>query len=623
MSRLLQIYERLDATDDAEALLDRGRRELRSENPLGALEHLVAALLHTHSREEAYARAVASSADAFAKLGRHREVLSLAWYARNTRAQRTQIDHVPPLDRARTLARWANDDPERASNLHRRAAAELETAGLLVRAAIEYERAGDPNLGRALWSRLALELDLARGEPYAAGLARFNLARTSRALGDERAAREATVESVHRLEEAADRFESMGQRERAFDCYHVLIAIGELTGTFEHVLEGSVNAIRILTEDNLRFHALRLYERSLALAVDAREHAAAATLAREMTAYARKHGVSRFARRGLLREAELWETVADALLERGGPTELAENALLASLLAAAEAGVYRRVGATFERLSQLDLDPARRDHYARARARYTDARDLPAELGDAPEPLGEHIAPPDVWHVDLIEWEERGSAAEACADVLLDPEAESDRVTRRAALVGRLVALEAETQSDAPRASALLANHLASIGLYTLLSPLEALYRSHEPRTRRAAINALSRYFFKRTFVTLEAALRDPDKGVVEAAEQALGRLRFEHAFDPLSRIYRTAPAEAARIAALRALARIDVAEAAELLLAALEHGSSAEQNAAVEALSDARGMKFVEAARAVYPRASQPLRRAIRRVLQSRGLGP
>ena len=48
------------------------------------------------------------------------------------------------------------------------------------------------------------------------------------------------------------------------------------------------------------------------LAERASEYAAAATLAREMTEYARKHGLTRLAARGMQRQSELWERVAKA-----------------------------------------------------------------------------------------------------------------------------------------------------------------------------------------------------------------------------------------------------------------------------------------------------------------------
>jgi HEAT repeat protein len=342
-----------------------------------------------------------------------------------------------------------------------------------------------------------------------------------------------------------------------------------------------------------------------------------------MTDYARKQGLSRIALRGILMQAKLWEAVAEKTLERGGPAQLAENALVASLLASAEAGQYAKVGASYRRLAELELDAGRREAYARSARRYAGASDSLLARAELDERLGEHVPPPDVWHVDLIEWEERGSAAEACADVLLDPDEEGDRITRRAALVGRLVALAAEDTpaAGAPRAAIVLAGYLEKIGLYSLLAPLEALYAGPEPKVRLAAVRALSRYFYKRTFVTLEAALRDPDPEVVSEATGALERLRFDHAFDPLARIYRTAQRTEARLAALRAIARIDVIEAAELMLGALEHGGPGEREAAVAALKVARGTRFVEVARAAYPQGSESLRRAIGEILRSRGL--
>ena len=59
----------------------------------------------------------------------------------------------------------------------------------------------------------------------------------------------------------------------------------------------------------------------------------------------------------------------------------------------------------------------------------------------------------EVWHVDLVEWEQRGSAAEACADVLLDKRWPD--LIRRKAMLARLTAL--------PRAGAPLLSALAEL----------------------------------------------------------------------------------------------------------------------------------------------------------------
>lgn len=605
-----------DAYSKARAQAERGRWDDSLRTLLGALS------VH-QAREQSYAAVVVLLTEALERMGEPRLALSAAWYSGDSNKQKQLLERAPPVDRARTWMAWAASDGGDRSRLYTRAAEELERAGLLVRAAVCFERARDPGRARALWSRLADRIDSARADRYAAGLCRFNLARMCRELGDARGARDATIAAVHRLEEAADRFESVGQRERAFDCYHVLIEIGSLTDTFEHVLEGSVNAIRILSEDNLRYHALRLYEHAIKLASFAAEDTAAASLAREMTDYARRQGLHRIAARGTLTQASLWNDVARRTRERNGPTHLVENALVAGLLAQAEAGQYQSVGRLYAELAALDLESSRQQHYARAARRYVDAQDAAIDPGLMEERLGEHVGPPDVWHVDLIEWEESGSAAEACADVLLDTSEDTDRVTRRASLVGRLAAIAAEGASAGEDTSAkvTLADQLAPIALYGLLSPLEALFGSDRSEVRVAAVRALSRYYYKRTFVTLERALIDPNAAVVKEAVNAIDRLRFDHAYDPLARIYRTSQKADVRLAALKSIARIDALEAAELVLGVLDHGGPAERDVVTTALKAGRGNRFVEAARAAYPEASEELKARLSDILRARGI--
>ncbi len=619
---MIRVWNNLRADATIDALLAKARRGARS-NPNQAIHAGAAALSLTHSREDTYGPAARTMTDIYSKLKRPREALSCAWYSGDTSQQQELLAHCPPVDRARTYAHWAqlsSGNQRKAS--YSKAASELDKSEHSVRAAIYFERADMAEEARTLWSRLAQRIDGSGHDLYAAGLARFNLARQCLAMGDDGAGREATVAAVHRLEEAADRFESIGQRERAFDCYHVLIAIGGLTRTFEHVLEGSVNAIRILSEDNLRYHALRLYEHSLGLAEQAGEHAAGASLARDMTEYARHQGLIQVATRGILRQAALWQQAARAVEQRKGPLEIAENAYLASLLAFAEAGHYRQVGALYRTLSELDIEASRKKHYGRAAQRYAGTYDASND-GASDDRFGRHVQPPDVWFDDLIEWEEAGRASEACAGIVLDPQEQGESITRRNALVGRLVALaaeEAEGELEMP-GQVTLARYLAPIELYSLLSPLEALYRNRHADVRLAATQAMSHYFYKRTFVTIETALSDTDARVQTEAVQALERLRFDHAFDPLARIFQTTSSSSARVAAVRTLARIDILESAELLLGVLDHGGTAERKAAIAALKSSRGLRFVEAAREALPHASDRQRKAIEDVLSSRGI--
>lgn len=589
---------------------------------------LIGALGDTKVREEEYLSAVRELRDVLANIGDFRGALTLDWYAGNDRGQRDLLARVPPIERARTLLAWAEraEDPARKQSLYANAADEYESAGLVAQAAIARERGGDLYRARALWSRLAQLLSGSGVDYYAAGLARFNLARTSLRTGEPAAAREAVVASVHLLEEAADRYETVGQRERAFDCYQVLIAIGRESGEFEHVLEGFVNVIRILREDHLRYYALQSYEEALAAAEKQKEVSAAATLAREMSAYARKEGLAAVANFATMAQARLWQEVADAALGRGSPPSIAENALLAAVIALGDLGQYGRVGHVYDKLSALDIDPARRKHYATARKRYVEAADARIDSQALPAHLRHEVGFPDVWHVDLVEWEQRGSAAEATGDVILD--STWAEVTRRRALLARLTALVVEAQEHAepmrganPQLYVTLAEQLALVELYTILSPLERLFRRPDPMVRVAVVRALSRFLYKRTFITLRDALGDSEGTVVQESAKAIEDLRFPHAFDPLARIYRESQSPTVRASAVRALAHIDTLEAAELLLSIIEHDGRDEQKAAVETLKKARGMKFVDVARNALPTLGEASKVTVREILRSRGV--
>jgi hypothetical protein len=292
------------------------------------------------------------------------------------------------------------------------------------------------------------------------------------------------------------------------------------------------------------------------------------------------------------------------------------------VIAYGESGQYARVGAVYRALADLPLEAARRAHYARAAGRYEGAQNLGLDAAPLPAHLRHDVAFPDVWHVDLVEWEQAGSASQAAGDVVLDPASWSE-VTRRRAMLARLTALA----EQAPRAAGAsleglhvaLAGELALVELYSILAPLERLLQSPEPEVRVAVVRALSRFLYKRTFISLRQALADDDASVAREAARALEELRFPHAFDPLARIYRETQSDDVRASVVRALAKIDTLEAAEMLLGVLEHDGPRERAAAVDALKRARGTKFVDLARASHARLPPPAQAAVRDVLAAR----
>jgi hypothetical protein len=231
---------------------------------------------------------------------------------------------VPPVDRARALA---------AQGRVSEAAREMESAGLAAASAVLRERAEEWPAARALWSRLALAT--ASHDAYVAALVRFNLARCARRCEDAGQAREATVACVRLLEEAADHFKSTGQRERAFDCFDVLVHVGLESGAFEDVLEGFVNCIRVLREDHMARFALDYYAESIATAAGRGEVSAAATLARTPTTHDRS---DERRPRTPTPAAGGWQAVARQHAA-GSPPEIVENATCGRL-AFGEVGQY-------------------------------------------------------------------------------------------------------------------------------------------------------------------------------------------------------------------------------------------------------------------------------------------
>ncbi len=605
--------------DDLYHLRERARAALQRGDLDDAANSLVLAAAQTHVAEHDYLSVLRPLADVLAKRGDPRSALTVLWYMAFSepdgwKKAQGYLAGVPSVDRARTLA---------AVNDMAGAAREMENAGLVAAAAIYREKADDWRGARALWSRLAQVVG-GGADAYNAALVQFNLSRCAKKCGDGRQAREASVAAVRLLEEAADYFESVGQRERAFDCFQVLVQIGRESGMFEDVLEGFVNCIRILREDHLKYFALQYFEDALQAAKERGELSAAATLAREASEYARALGMASASAHYVVMQAELWRDVARQHLERGAPPEIAENAILAAILAFGEVGHYGRVGALYKELALMNLEAQRKKHYARASQRYDGVRDEPIDTAPLPSHLRQDNHFPDVWHVDLIEWEQQGSAAEACADVLLDKRWPD--LIRRKAMLARLTAFAVEGRPEdgsgqAVTARARLADQLAQLQLYAVLSPLEKLFTRQERQVKVAVLGAMQQLFFKRSFVTVRSGLRDADPAVVDQAAKAVESLYFQHAFDPLSRIVRESPQSHVRAAALRALARVDTIEAAEFLLGILEHGAPADRTAALEGLKRSRGARFVELARSSLHTSTPEVQAALRDVLRTRGV--
>ncbi len=494
-----------------------------------------------------------------------------------------------------------------------RAARHFEKGGKLGQAAIQLELAGEDRAARVLWERLSQDVRLA-SDPYTQGLVRFNLSRACERQGDHGAARRAMVESMHLLEAAADRFEAQGLRERAFDCFQVLIAAGK-EGAFENLAEGYLNCIRILMQDNLRYYVLQYYEDFQSLAIERKEFHAAATLFRECAEFARAQGMP-YDTHYRFRAAETHVLAAKTTIESGGAVELAENAYASAIDAFNQVSMYSRVRGVYGELAQLALPDKRVARYKRLEERLGPVPDEAPALVSFPDYLRMDTAYPEIWKLDVLEWEHEGDAAETMGDVMLDTKLPD--FTRRRALVCRLYQQSNEHMTATVLGG--LATHLGRVEIYAALAPLERLSLHDAVEVRAACMRATRQMAFKRAFVLVMRGLADGAAEVRKEALAAVSLLHFPHAFDPLARIFRNAEEPAVRIAALESIGKIPTIEATELLIEVLRQGDPRERELAGVLLTRTEHPEASALLRRAAANETGGLRQAFDNVLRARG---
>lgn len=455
---------------------------------------------------------------------------------------------------------------------HNEAAQWFELAKMPVHRAIELERAGHDSAAAELWSEL---IDSNFGgaaillvdRPYEQALARINYGLCLYRLNAERA-RQALAEATTAVEEVADRFETEGLRERAFDCYQLLARIGLETGAFENVAEGYLNSVRILRDDALKLDALRLYESFVTLARRAGEHHAVAGILREAADYCARVGLP-YGDDLRLRAGEAWVKAAEDAGAHGHPLQIVENAYLSAAESYVSVRAFRQAAEVYHRVAALDIKG--RDRYRR----------LLQRLGKQPEDAPRPIPVPEflkrlpdyeeVWYVDLAEWELEGDPGLIAAGVMADRRF-PDFVRRHALLL----VLELGGSRDPARAREEIVRRLKSIRAYPVIAALERMYATGDVNVRREVAEALGQLRFKRSFSTLSIALRNEEPEVHRRAAHSIEKLVFPHAFDRLRRIFeaRDLPdSDSARIAAVKAIGKINTVEALDFLCDRLREG--------------------------------------------------
>ncbi len=585
----------------------RSRAFMRSGNALEAARQLLAALEQSNLSDREYEPVLEPLARALESAGLARAAATV-WLFLRRPVELHNVSAEQPKDLARgALIRDPAD--------HRAAGELYVTARWPAHAAIEFERARDFVRARTLWDQVSSDPRL-REDPYVSALVSFNMGRAMASLGDDTGAHRCRVRAVRLLEEAADVLEARGLRERAFDCFHVLLALGAETGSFENLAEGYLNCIRILKADHLKYYAIQYYEHFVAKAETSGEHHAAATILHEASEYARSLGMDFH---GALRdrEAQCWQRAADGVLASGGAPELAENALLAAVGAYTSVGMHAHAVQLFRTLGSLPLDEKRTGRYKGLAVKFADATDETLSVRSVPDYLKHTVQYPDIWNVDVIEWEEDGDAVETCGEMLLDRE--QPTFLRRRILLARLVPLMSPTPTSSDVQSA-LADRLGHVQLWSALSPLEHLYERGDVSVRAAVLRAARQLFFKRTFQIVQKAVVDPDASVRREATAAIQDLHFPHAFEPLQRLHRDSGDLDVRRAALESIGRIQSIEAVEYLINVLATGSVDERNAAKNLLARSDYQETGRALAAAIERETGEVQKTLLQVRRQRG---
>jgi len=593
------------ATIDKREAYRRADAAMRAQRPAEALPHLWSLVDRSHLVDEELAGYLGLMGNAYSALGLTRAAATIELFLGRIDAA-WRLSANQPTDLARCAI---------AAGRKKEAAQQFEAAGWLGHAAIQLEDEGDDRSARVLWERLADDPRL-RDELYTKGLVRFNLGQACKRLGDKEASRRATIQAMHLLEAAADGFETQGLRERAFDCYQVLLTLGKY-GAFENLAEGYLNCIRILTEDNLKYYVLQYYEDFQELAVKEGELHAAATLFREAAEFARRHNLP-YERSYRLSAAGTHAAAARKTLSEGGSVELAENSFAAAIEAFNELGAYSRIREVYGALSQLPLGDKRQKRYERLTHRLAAVPDEPGQIVKFPDYLRMDTAYPEIWRLDVVEWEQGGDAAETMAEVLQDPKWPD--FTRRRALLCRLRQLGAGEPVLSVNTLVGLAHELGRVEIYASLAPLETMYDHEDGRVREAVLRAVRQLFFKRSFILVMRGLKDEDDGVTKQALAAVAALHFGHAFDPLARIYRESSDATIRRTALESIGKIQSVDAAELLIDVLRHGDKVERDLVRRLLANADLPEVGNLLRRAAANEAGAAREAIDQILRMRG---
>jgi len=479
----------------------------------------------------------------------------------------------------------------------RDAVACLSDAGYPVLAAEVLESTGQLSDAISRWESL-LQAPRLFAQPYETALAHTLVAGLHRRSVRESVTGNAScdraeahgIEAVQRLESAATRFEAQGHKERAFDCYVLMVRLGRDRGVFEDLAEGYGNAIRILMADHQPWAPLQYTDDFIKEAAGFSEWEGAAFAAERAAAHCQRLGLE-FESHYRWRCGALWLKAADKAAHAAWSAGFVEGCLNKALEAAGTCGAHDLLATVYGRLAQTCADvPLAARYEARAKThaakqprRISQNEAAYPRLGGAQtqsaslfngDPIAETALPehrlianpyPQFDRDDLREWELKGDVV----DTLLCVLAEKHTHIRfaRLALLALIKAMERSAFTNDSEHQVAVAQALGDVQLYEVLSPLKKLFDQGDASVRVAVVKAVSRVLNKRSFVLINLGLRDPELLVQNEACRSLRALHFAEALDPLKRIFAGSVLPEVQSASLHAIAEIGSLEAGQFLI--------------------------------------------------------
>ncbi len=477
-------------------------------------------------------------------------------------------------ERAYLLAAQAKQEPADASRLHREAAEQALAAGLVVSAALFFVQAGQTGTAKDLWLRL-LGGPL---PPYECALVHAQLAlllvRSDKAGDVAEGMRHAAL-GGQILEEMADEYETKGQRALALDCYRVLGQLGQQSGSFENVTEGYLGMLRIFKRERLCGEAVLVYDELLRLAAQAGEHELCAEQCRDAAAFLVRCGLVQKAQSYLERAAEALIRVAE-LRQQTGATRLAEHALLSAADLLSTLPSSEKLAQVLGQLASLRAEPPTKTRYERLAAllpKSGPARGSPVGAEKVSDGRSQAAALPEVWTLDLLEWEAGASPLLVCLRLVLD--ASRPELTRRHALLVLLFLDGAEPTRLKDESLQQVVQSLGSLRAYESIAPLVKLYRDSQKRQgtragealRGTIIEAMPRLPYPRALQLVVEALQDPSPAVATVAQTSLARLGTIELLSSIGQLLADSRELAVQLAVISALGKIPDPRAVEQLI--------------------------------------------------------